>query len=96
MICLRGVWGGVLFALYCLISGYGWEFGMLPCVRFVYASVLSGAMLVQFACAFVCLTVRGDLVGLRMLFRMVVCKFALVRLGGDPSFVVCDVVLWRS
>ena len=73
MICLKGVLGDGPFALYCLSSGYGWESCVLLGVGFVYASVLSGTGLIQFACAFVCLKEGGDLVGLRMLLRMIVC-----------------------
>ena len=38
-----------------------------------------------------CLNVGGDLVGLHLLFRMIVCRSALVRLGGIP-LLWC--VLW--
>ena len=57
MVMLEGCGGDVPFALYCLISGCGWESGVLLGTSFFYASVLSGAGLVQVACVFVCLMV---------------------------------------
>ena len=59
---------------------------------YVYALFLSEAGLAQFACVFVCLLVGGDLIKLRVLFRVAVCQSALVRLGVTPLLwcVMCS------
>jgi len=82
---LGGVWGCVPLALYYIISGYGWDSGVMLGSGFVDSLPPTGRGLVQFACTYVCSMIGGGgVAGLRALYHVIVCQSALVGRGEIP------------